>query len=443
MIGIYQDEMGTSLTTEQILAAIDWKRRQNWDIARIRSYYLGCNEAIRSRDGKHKIPVPFGRKLIKSVLGFMFKQGCISYAFPDDDSSLKSLVNGVYDANDEETENARVARDQAQFGRGYEILYVDNDDGMPQFYHVPAPQIVPVYSKELKPRMLAAINFCRWTTKDTKVEVYYNDRIEHFRLKGGELHREKVVAHRFGEVPVIEFPNNTEGMGDIESIISLIDAHDEILSNGLDEDGKYADALLLLKNIALDDDSVSKLRALRILEMDEDGEASYLTKPETYAGREILRKVIEGLIHSMSGIPKLDDREAMSQQSGEALKYLYATFEVMVAGDKEIGFTDGLMRRLRLVNNFLTWMGQSHSSLDGIEVNWKRNLPNESTTIVDNVVKATGIISRRTQVENLVTAGLVQEVKQEMDRIAEEKKADVASLIDPMGVKDLYGAETL
>ena len=70
-----------------------------------------------------------------------------------------------------------------------------------------------------------------------------------------------------------------------------------------------------------------------VLSVDDDGDAEYLVKPDRYQGHEILRKVIEGLIFSMSGIPNLDDRDAMAQQSGEALKYLYATFEIMVAGD--------------------------------------------------------------------------------------------------------------
>ena len=169
----------------------------------------------------------------------------------------------------------------------------------------------------------------------------------------------------------------------------------------------------------LDDETVDKLIRLRVLPMDDDGEADYLVKPDRYEGREILRKVIEGLIYSMSGIPNLDDKDAMAQQSGEALKYLYATFEIMVAGDKQSGFNDGLVRRLQLINNFLTWLGSSHVEMDGVSIKWQRNLPSEGTVIVDNVVKVSNIISRKSQLEQLQKAGMVDSVPEELARLEE------------------------
>ena len=177
--------------------------------------------------------------------------------------------------------------------------------------------------------------------------------------------------------------------------------------------------------------------------MDDDGEADYLVKPDRYEGREILRKVIEGLIFSMSGIPNLDDREAMAQQSGEALKYLYATFEIMVAGDKQSGFNDGLVRRLDLINNFLTWLGSSHVDMDGVAIKWQRNLPSEGTVIVDNVVKVTNIISRKSQLEQLQKAGLVDSVPEELARLEEERSEMESDLTDPNDVEGGYGQQTI
>ena len=424
MIPIYQADLTNGrLTEEQVRTAMQWKRLHNLDIANIDKYYKGQNPTIIESSHEHKIPVPFGRKLIKMVTGFMFKEGAITYAWPDgSDVELTNLITSIYDHEDEQTENVKLGRDQAKYGSAFEILFVDNDEGRPEFSRVKASQVVPIYSRTVKPRMVAAINFYASGDGDV-VEVYYADRIEIFLYTRDKVVSRGVVAHQFGEVPVVEFRNNEEGLGDIESILSLIDAHDEILANGLDEDGKYADALLILKNFSLDDEALDKLIRLRVIDgLDSDSEADYLTKEGAYEGREVLRKVIEGLIYAMSGVPNLDDKDAMAQQSGEALKYLYATFEVMVAGDKQSEFTNGLMRRMRLVNNFLTWMGQSTGNLDGLVVNWKRNLPNESTTLVDNVVKAEPIISRKTALEQLQKAGIVVDVDDEETRLEEDRK---------------------
>ena len=361
---MYKDRLGTDgrLTQKQIWAALSWKALHNGNIRKADAYYFGKNDSILRSGHQNKIPVPYGRKLIKTVLGFMFKEGCITYSYPDSiDKDFRMAIEDIFRCNDEETENIRIAGDQAKYGVGYEILYIDNDDAHPQFYSVPARQVTVIYDTSTRPRKIAALNRYRFR-KAEYLEIYYEDVILYCEIRGKKIQVTDEIPHFFGAVPVIEFRNNREGMGDIESVEALIDAHDEILSTGVDEDDKYADALLLLQNISLDDETVEKLRQLRIIEMDEDGKASYLTKPTTYEGREVLRKVIDSLIYSMSGIPNLDDRDAMAQQSGEALKYLYAAFEMIVAGEKQSGFTDGLMERLRMLTNFQNWLRNENNT---------------------------------------------------------------------------------
>lgn len=438
MIPLYKLNFNERLTIDQLNAAIQWKNSQNRDIKALNNYYLGMNETILNSDYEKKVPVPFGRKLVKSVLGFMFKEGCISYSYPDNLKDYQELIEDIFDTNDEETENIRIARDQARFGSGYEILYVDNNDGVPEFYRVPASQIIPIYNMGVKPKLSAGINIYNISKEQQQMEVYYPTFIDVYITSGRSWELIGTIPHQFGDVPLIEYRNNEEGMGDIESIIALIDAHDEILSNGLREDGKYADALLVLKNIGLNDESVNKLINMRILEIDGEGDANYLTKESAYEGREVLRKVIEKLIYSMSGIPNLDDKDAMSQQSGEALKYLYATFEVMIAGDKQSGFSDGLMRRLRLINNYLTWLGKSKEKIDDISINWKRNLPNEVTIVVDNAVKLSGIISDESVFEQLEQVGIIKNTQGEIKRVKAEKKENSKDLTSIDLTKQAY-----
>ena len=419
---MYKDRLGTDgrLTQKQIWAALSWKALHNGNIRKADAYYFGKNDSILRSGHQNKIPVPYGRKLIKTVLGFMFKEGCITYSYPDSiDKDFRMAIEDIFRCNDEETENIRIAGDQAKYGVGYEILYIDNDDAHPQFYSVPARQVTVIYDTSTRPRKIAALNRYRFR-KAEYLEIYYEDVILYCEIRGKKIQVTDEIPHFFGAVPVIEFRNNREGMGDIESVEALIDAHDEILSTGVDEDDKYADALLLLQNISLDDETVEKLRQLRIIEMDEDGKASYLTKPTTYEGREVLRKVIDSLIYSMSGIPNLDDRDAMAQQSGEALKYLYAAFEMIVAGEKQSGFTDGLMERLRMLTNFQNWLRNENNTIDGISIRWTRNLPNESTAILDNMQKLDGIISRRSMLDLAEKAGYIGSVDEEEARLQAE-----------------------
>lgn len=439
MTGKWHADLGEDgrLSASQIREAIAWKAMQNIDVARLRDYYIGRNEHILSSQHQNRVPAPFGRKLLKLVTGFMFKEGSITYRFPDDRKGLEDYVREVFDCNDEETENAVLGKDQACFGTAFEAVYIDNDDAHIQFARLPVENVVPVYSCRIGEGMVAAINFHRATDGEgMSIEVYYRDVIQRFRSAGDGLVMVGETGHMFGEVPIIEYRNNEEGLGDIEPILSLIDAHDEALSTAIDEDGKFADAILLLKNFSIDRNSLEKLKKARVIDnMDETGEASYLTKPTTYEGREVLRSTVEKLIHSMSGIPKLDDQGALQAESGEAMKYLYATFEMMVAAEKQSGFTNGLQKRLRLIGNLAGWLGLSDCGTNGVEIRWTRNLPAEYTTIIDNAVKVADRVSQRTFLEQLHSADLVADVDQEIERISMERTASMtAEVVSDYGI---------
>ncbi len=401
------------LNNEDILQAIKILKERNNKLKKIEPYYLGTN------NDKEDVSVPIGRKLIKSVVGFMFKESAISYAFSDDvDQKLEETIRSIYDENDEENENVELGTDQAKYGVAYEIVYI-NEEFKVEFNTIPIYQVLPIYSYGIKPKLTAAINY--YKIQDIEyVEIYYKKFIAYYTIKEGKVTHNYDQVHFFGDVPLLIYKNNKEQMGDIESIIKLIDAHDKILTNGLSEDGKYADALLILKGATIDGQQLSNIIDKRILELEEDQDAHYLTKPGAYDGRETLRKVVENLIYTMSGIPNLDDKEALSQKSGEALKYLYATFEVMVAGDKQSMFNFGLYKRLRLICNYLNWLWNKEYTVDAIKVNWKRNLPSESTVIIDNVVKLNGILSKETILEQLEKAGVVLDVNQELERLEKE-----------------------
>lgn len=439
MIGIYKDSLNEDgrLSEKQILTAISWKKQQNYFLTRMRLYYLGQNCLINESEHEHKIPSPFARKLLKLVTGFMFKEGSITYKFPDEAEELEAYIEEVFDCNDEETENTLLAKDQACFGAAYEALYVDNDEAHPQFSRMEPSSVIVVYEPSIRQKPVAAINFYEVKQSNKHfVEAYYSDYIYRYEQRGGKLVALSVTPHQFGDVPIIEYRNNQEGVGDIEPILALIDAHDETLSTSLDEDSKFSDAILLLKNFDLTDEAVNRLASTRVIDgLDDDSEISYLTKPTTYEGRETLRETIEKLIHSLSGIPKLDDQGALEAQSGEAMKYLYATFEMVVAGEKQSGFTNGLQRRLKLLSNFASWLGASKCGSNGIIINWARNLPAEETTIIDNTNKVADRISQKTYLEKLKEADMIDDVDEELRRLEEEREESITAELDEYAVE--------
>ena len=53
---------------------------------------------------------------------------------------------------------------------------------------------------------------------------------------------ENVRPHYFGEVPAVEYQNNSERIGDFEHALSLIDAYNNLLSNRCTDKNKFVDA---------------------------------------------------------------------------------------------------------------------------------------------------------------------------------------------------------
>lgn len=88
-----------------------------------------------------------------------------------------------------------------------------------------------------------------------------------------------VTDHSFNDVPVVEYVNNKEEQGDFEQVISLIDAYNKSQSNTLNDMDQFTDAYLILVNMnGTDSKRISELKKDRVMLLDEDGDAKWLTK---------------------------------------------------------------------------------------------------------------------------------------------------------------------
>ena len=83
----------------------------------------------------------------------------------------------------------------------------------------------------------------------------------------------EINPHYFGLVPVVEYKNNEQCLGDYEQVISLIDAYDKLESDSLNDFEQFTDAYLILKGVAADEEELASMRQNRVLLMDEDSSA--------------------------------------------------------------------------------------------------------------------------------------------------------------------------
>lgn len=76
---------------------------------------------------------------------------------------------------------------------------------------------------------------------------------------------EQIIAYKpnvLGVIPIIEYPANTTRMGAFERVIPLLDAINTVESNRVDGVEQFVQALMVLKNVEIDDDEFKKMLEL-------------------------------------------------------------------------------------------------------------------------------------------------------------------------------------
>ncbi len=373
------------LTEKQLVELIKSRQAESSSFKEFQAYFLGKNPGILKKEEGKKIPVPYARTLILTTVGFMYKQGLIRYGLAAEDTENQEYLEQVLDAlkaNSEPLLNTELGQDQSTYGEAYELHYQD-ENGQENFARVLPQEFIPVYSYEIKPRLIAGIRFYDVVIdgkEKTEVDVYYPDLIQKFNLKkdGVEV-RDSDQIHPYGQVPVAIFKNNTSRMGDIEPIKGLIDAYDSIVSAYADDEQKFAEAILLLFGRELDDEAVERLDRLRLVDgLDKDtDDIRYLTKDENQSTRLDLLTLIRQEIYRQDFIPDMTDPSVLGQKSGEAFQYLFANFELM-ASVKESYFAQGIRERIKLVTMGVFNPSGESKNIDAIKVEFSRNLPKDS-----------------------------------------------------------------
>jgi SPP1 family phage portal protein len=416
----YRSEMTDGrLTLNQINEALKYMATRNAIFRRVESYYTGENMIIKQserRDGRRAVPVPYGRRIVNTVTGYMFRPGYIG--FSSENEAYKEQIDDVYYVNHEELITSQLGKQVSIFGVAYELHYVGEDtDGraVPKFTVVPPEEMLSIYSFAVgDDTMIAAI---RWyTVGDVEyVDVYYPDVIESYtKTKSGsvipvavrdETNEKKSVnkidQHFYGRVPVVEYENNHDRTGDYQHVIPLIDSYDILLSDTIHEVEKLAEAYLVLTNATMDDDDVTKMRRKRILELYDNGKAEFLVKNVDPGLLTFARDWLRKEIHIQAQVPDMTDEAFGGQQSGIAIRYKLNDLENLCA-TKQALFERGLYDRLRLIDTMIDILYGDRGGVREIDITFTRNVPANYVEIAQIVQALRGNVSLHTILSELV-----------------------------------------
>lgn len=367
----------------------------------LRDYYRGRHVILNRTfedefKPNNKIVHNFPKLIVdNSVSYFMGKP--INYVSKDD--TFKDKIEEISEYNNEDDENAELAKLTAMYGHAFEIAWHDIE-GQIRYKAVKPSDVLYLRSMDIEEKPVCAVHYRavdKGRTGEYKffMTVYTTSTIQEYVGDGNQPNSQmKLVSskpHYFGRVPVIEYLANEDRMGDYETVLSLIDAYNLAVSDSVNDINYFNDAYLLLKNlIGTEPEEVEEMKNNRIMLTDEDGDAKWLVKQVNDKHIENIKERLVADIHKFSMTPNLADEKFASNLSGVAISYKLIGLENKTAV-KERKFATGLMERIELIANFLNVKGASFNPKD-IKPVFTRNIPQNLSEIVNAVVSLQDIV---------------------------------------------------
>ena len=402
------------------------------ELRRYHDYYKGKMKI------SYKMPTDEGRSCNKTVVNFC--QTCvnvfngyitgndITYSNEDETIDIKPILD-VLNYNDVNQEDTEFLRNALIFGRACELNYVDSE-GQQRFSLLDPRNVIDVYDNTLEHNLIYGIYFYRADFSDEIVEdryyvdVYSDHSIRHYISAPGfasfTLLDEE--PHFFGQVPMTFFKLNAEEDSIFDQIMGLNDAYNEMLSGNVDAFNDFSDAYLVLKGVTANEDDLTAMKRHRVLMIDTDADASFLTKNVSDTQVQNTLTDIERLIHVIGNFPDFYASD-FSAQSGVALKYKLIGF-TNISRNIEAYMRKALQKRIELICSILNIKGDEAAWRD-INIEFNECLPEDMADTAQIINLLRGLVSDETLIAQLE---FVNNPKEEVERAREEAKAKMPSL---------------
>lgn len=303
----------------------------------------------------------------------------------------------------------------SKYGRAYELTYIDEES------NIKTKSISPKNAFIIKDGTLEDNDVIGVYYTDSDIYLYTKDNIVHVH-KEDNKETVEVNDNYFDEIPLIEILNNEEAIGDYESVISLIDAYNLVVSNDIDNIEDFIDSILLLYGSELTSEQIKLLRETRGLNLDGDARAEYLTKSLDEAG---ISKVLERLrkdIHKFSFTPDMSDDNFAGNSSGVALSYKILPFELL-AKTKESFYEEAVKKRFKLYNTyFMKFNKMQFIPAYELDVNFTRGLPKNDLEMARLISLLQGKVSNKTLISGL---SFVDDANEENELVKEEQEENI------------------
>ena len=369
-----------------------------------------------------RVVTNYCQDIADAYCGYLASPSYISYKSENDITAIMDVLR----YNDYQTEDSEFLLDALKYGIAYELMYID-EAAQVRFRLINPTSAFAIFDDSLTGDLLYFVRMYKandWDESDLyKVDVYSDISIKHYTMAGanGSLNFVHEVPHYFSQCPanVLALPDEKPVF---ECILSLQDAANEILSDEIDDYSAFCDAYLSLIGADIDAEDVASMKENRVLVLPEGAAANWLTKNSSDAQVENILKRIHDNIYRIAKCPDFSSETFVGGvSSGIAIRYRLTGMETRAAAICA-KMKKALQRRIEIITGIAS-LKLGEEVFRDIEINFKRNIPEDNTSIVNLVNALKGTVSDATLLSQIP---FVADVQKELDAIKKQKQENIS-----------------
>ena len=396
-------------------------------LTKYKKYYDGIQAILNksyadaTKPCSHTV-INYVKDITDSYCGYLATPGYISYGSKQDIEDIMNILR----YNDYQAEDADFLLDALIHGTACELMYIDNA-GQTRFRLINPISCFGIYDDSLTGDLMYFVRMYEadaWDETDLYyVDVYSDVDIKHYQMSGmnGYLTLIGEEKHYFSQCPANIFTLPDE-KSVFDCILTLQDAVNELVSSEIDDYSAFCDAYLTITGVDADEEDIAKSKANRVFVLPEGAKTEWLTKNANDAQVENILKRIHDSIYRTAKCPDFSSETFVGGvSSGIAIQYRLSGMEHK-AGIIEGRMKKALQRRIEIICGIAS-LKLGEEVFRDIDIEFKRNIPEDITSTVNVVNSLKGTISDATLLSQIP---FVDDVNAELEAVQKQKQENMA-----------------
>ena len=391
-------------------------------LTKYKNYYDGIQAILNKSYSDPTKPcsktvINYCKNIVDSYCGYLATPGYISYYSQDNIDEIMNILR----YNDYQAEDSDFLLDALIYGTAAELMYLDTE-GQTRFRLINPTQCFGIYDDSLTGDLMYFVRMYKaneWDNSDLYyVDVYSDYNVRHYVMSGmsGYLTFKSEEPHYFSQCPANIFTLPDE-KSIFDCIMSQQDSVNELLSSEIDDYSAFCDAYLCITGADADANDIEIMKENRVIILPDSAMASWLTKNANDAQVENMLKRIHDSIYRIAQCPDFSSETFVGGvSSGVAIRYRLTGMENR-AGIIEGRMKKALQRRIEIICGIAS-LKLGEEVFRDIQIDFKRNIPEDIAATVDMITKLKGTVSDKTLITQL---DFVNDADMEMEALKEQK----------------------